>query len=442
MVAAMAIVGFWVTARIEQAVVQNSALAAAIYADSFISPLSQDLSSERDISAPAKQALTEIFRTSGLSERVVSYKIWKRGGLVAYSNDPEIIGRRFEPKDELKAAWQGHVAGSFEGLDHEESAAEAELNIPLLEVYAPIRGTFTGEVIAVAEFYQRADGLSKDLAAARRSAWLVVGATFLASGAVLFGIVNAGGRVIQRQAEQLNRRVTEAEEIGAQNLALKASAISATARSMAQADRYLRQLGADLHDGPAQQLALANLRLDAAFASSDAMPEAASDIRKAINTALQEVRDISRGLATPDLEKLTIDQIVRRAAQSYDIDGLLSINTSVDVPEALAFGYSQKLATLRFLQETLSNASRYSPGSTVDVNVSATEDTLTASVRDDGPGFDLKAGLGVRDDGGQGLPGLRDRAESLGGRLNLISTAGSGTTVELVLPLSNGGKST
>ncbi len=438
---AMAVVGFWVTDRIERAVVQNSALSAAVYADSFISPLSQDLASDNEISEPAKQALREIFRSSGLSERVVSYKIWKPGGLVAFSNDPNLVGRNFGPTEELKAAWQGKIAGSFEDLDHEESAAEAALDIPLLEVYAPILGTFTGEVIAVAELYQRADGLSADLRAARRSAWFLVGAVFLASGTLLFGIVSAGGRVISKQSRQLAARVAEVEEMNAQNIALKATAISATARSMAHADRNLRRLGADLHDGPAQHLALANLRLEAALKDNPSTTAATDDVRSSINEALTEIRDISRGLASPDLENLSVEDIVSRASVSYTNDGLLNIEARVDVPVEFLLGYSHKLALLRFLQETLSNASRYAAKSNVNLQVLGDDEKLLAVVSDDGPGFKIEDGFSIRDDGGQGLPGLKDRAESLGGNLTLKSSLGKGFYVQLVLPLAADGVS-
>ncbi|MFY9206762.1 MAG: two-component sensor histidine kinase, partial [Yoonia sp.] len=70
--------------------------------------------------------------------------------------------------------------------------------MPLLEVYSPIRQLWTGDVIAVAEFYERADMLVSDLATARRNSWLVVGGVFLASGLISFGIVQAGGRTIRQ----------------------------------------------------------------------------------------------------------------------------------------------------------------------------------------------------------------------------------------------------
>ena len=51
--------------------------------------------------------------TTPLGERVVSYKIWKRGGRVVQASDPELVGRTFKPSPGLKAAWDGHVTAGL-----------------------------------------------------------------------------------------------------------------------------------------------------------------------------------------------------------------------------------------------------------------------------------------------------------------------------------------
>jgi signal transduction histidine kinase len=62
---------------------------------------------------------------------------------------------------------------------------------------------------------------------------------------------------------------------------------------------------------------------------------------------------------------------------------------------------------------------------------------VAVTVRDCGPGFD-PAALAVRADGGQGLAGLRDRAESIGGEIEIESAPGQGTVLRLRLPLEGG----
>ena len=72
------------------------------------------------------------------------------------------------------------------------------------------------------------------------------------------------------------------------------------------------------------------------------------------------------------------------------------------------------------------------------VTVAATAERVVATVRDAGCGFDPAAAT-ARAGGGQGLAGMRDRAESIGGEVRLESAPGAGTTLALTLPLGKGG---
>ncbi len=433
MIAAMLIVGFWVSSRIEQAVVQNSATSAALFMESFVSPLSQDLARSDTLSGPAERALTEIFEGTSLGERVVSYKIWKSGGLVVHASDKELIGQVFEPSDDLKLAWSGRIAASYENLNDLEDQAEAALGIPLLEVYSPIREVWTGQVIAVAEFYERADALDMDISDARRKSWLVVGSTFLASGLLLFGIVQTGGRTIRDQRKQLEKQLEETRAVSQQNLALRKRVVSASSRATAQTERTIRRIGSDLHDGPAQYLALAALRLDGALPDKDAKNPDALEVRKSLDKALSEIRAISRGLALPDLDALDLKTLVTRAVDDHEHQTDMRISLSFDGEDSFPLDYTQKICVYRFLQETLSNAARHAGVGEATVKVEINPSAISVSVQDQGPGFDPETALKVRSDGGQGLLGLIDRAHSIGGNLTITSKQGKGTTICLTL---------
>lgn len=431
MLAAALLVGNWVSNRIEHAVVQNSAISAAMYMDSFISPLSQDLADTKGLSDPARLAMHEIFANTSLGERIVAYKIWKPGGLVVEASDPAVEGQTFELSEDQQAAWQGRIAASFEDLQDAEDAGEAALGIPLLEVYSPIHEVWTGEVIAVAEFYEHADMLAKELRDAQRTGWLVVSGVFLTSGLLLFGIVQAGGRTIERQRRSLEAQLAETHRVSEQNRALRRRVTSAATRSATQTERVMQRVGLDLHDGVAQHLSLASLRLDAAVKPS---PDATA-VRAALDAAMGELRAISRGLAVPDLDSLDAAGVVRRAVD----DHVRAAGTVVDLelgpePAALAVPYAVKLCLYRFVQEGLSNAHRHGQGLDVAVRLSARDGAIVASVSDTGPGFDPLTRVGVRADGGQGLVGLRDRAEALGGQIQIKAAPGAGATITLTLP--------
>jgi signal transduction histidine kinase len=430
MLVAMLLVGSWVSRRIEHAAVQNFAIIAANYLESFISPIAQDLAESNELSDPAKQAMIEIFSSLELSERIVSYKIWKEDGLIVHASDPSLIGQKFEPSDDLLAAWGGNFAASFEDLNDEEDANEAALGVSLLEVYSPIHEDFSGRVIAVAEFYERATSLHTELQDARRTTWLVVGSAFLASGLLLIGIVKAGGRTIEQQRQTLQEQLTESKQLARQNNALRRQAITANLRATAQMEQTIRRVGSDLHDGPAQHLSLAALRLDSAF-DQNAAAGTRAEVRSAIDRAMEEIRAISRGLALPELEELDMAALVRRAVSERETQSGHRIDVAFLGPKPTELGYTQKLCVYRFLQEGLSNALRHSGDTGVKVEINGSPTVFQARITDHGKGFDPQRACQLSTEGGQGLIGLKDRAESIGGTLGIESIKGQGTTLTL-----------
>lgn len=438
MLVAMVTVGVWTSRTIERSVIDNTAAATALYMESVIAPLSQELASQDFLSEPAMRALDEVMQSTPLGKRIVSMKIWKQDGTIVYASDPAMIGRTLPPDDPLRTARQGIVAVRFEDLNDEENAPEAALGLPLLEIYSPVREAWSGRIIAVAEFYAVETTLSNDLAAARRQSWLIVAAVFGLCGMALFGIVRAGGQTIARQQVRLREEAARSRDIAEQNVQLRRKAIGAAARAAAQTERTLRQVGADLHDGPAQYLALAALRLERILPATEAGRKEAENIRAALNTALAEIRSISRGLSLPDLDRLTLREIVRRAVESHQRRTESAVEVRYDGPEDPPLDASARICAYRFIQESLSNATRHADGAPAGVAVAVVPSLLTITVEDHGPGFDPVAAAGIRPDGGQGLAGLRDRAESIGGELGIDSAPGRGTTLRLRLPLAEG----
>ncbi len=402
MAIAMLVVGSWVSSRIETAVVQNSANSAAQYVESFISPIGQELAYSQQLSEKAKRALIEIFDETPLGDRIVSYKIWMPGGVIVHASNSEIVGQKFEPSKDLKIAWTGEVSASYESLDEAENVEEALLGIPLLEFYMPIREDWTGEIIAVAEFYEVAEELAHDLSSARWTSWLVVGATFLTSGMLLFGIVQAGGHKIRQQSDQLQAQLEMTRGISKQNADLRRRAVTASARATSKIEKTLRQLGSDLHDGPAQYLSLAALRMDSVIPDSDSGRDAANEIRHSLNVAMSEIRILSQGLALPDLDAQKIDMVIRQATESHRRRTHSNISLTIKGDLAPELGYAQKLCVFRFLQEALSNASRHAPDAAISVSCKIRSKEITVSVHDNGPGFDPTEALNFHAEGGEG----------------------------------------
>jgi hypothetical protein len=103
MLLGMAATGSWVASRIEEGVTRNTANATALYVESVIAPLSQELTRPDGLSASAARALDEVLANTPLGRRVVSFKLWQRGGRIVYASNPDLAGQVFPPTDDLTA---------------------------------------------------------------------------------------------------------------------------------------------------------------------------------------------------------------------------------------------------------------------------------------------------------------------------------------------------
>lgn len=426
------VVGTWVSDRIEQGVVQNSGTTAALYIESLIPSQIVSAKSEMTISDAVRLTLREAFNQGILRESVVTYNVWSRDGEVLDSYRPSLRGKRYEPSEPLLKAWSGEVASQFKNIEVQAEHPESRLGVPLLEVYVPIRDANTGQVLAVVEFYQRAESLAGELGKAKNDSWMLVLQIFGLSGALLFAIVHAGSRLIERQRELLKSQLAESQGLSMRNQALRERVTRAAQRSTAQSEKIMQRIGQDLHDGVAQHLSLASLRLEGAGLGQT---EDAETVRKALASAMTELRAISRGLALPDLAKLSLNGCLSQAITDHNKSFGSNATLASEAAENIEVSYATKLCIYRFLQETLSNAHRYAQATSINVRVSSEEDLITVVVSDDGKGFEPQSQMGLREDGGQGLIGLADRAATLNGHIEIDSAPDAGTQIRLILPL-------
>ncbi|MGC3940361.1 sensor histidine kinase [Roseobacter sp. EG26] len=259
---------------------------------------------------------------------------------------------------------------------------------------------------------------------------MVVGSAFALSGLLLIGIVKAGGRTIEVQRAELKAQLAASEQLAIQNDTLRKRAITANQRATAQTEQTIRRVGSDLHDGPAQHLSFAALRLDSGFGKGGAT-DIRNEIRSSLDKALEEIRAISRGLALPELEELDVAGLVRRAVTERETQSGLSVDLRFEGSEPKTLSYAEKLCIYRFLQEGLSNAFRHGKIDAAVVTVIGAPECVRIIIEDAGEGFDFDNPVPLDESGGQGLIGLKDRAESIGGTLNIKSSIGKGTVLAL-----------
>jgi signal transduction histidine kinase len=433
----MMVLGIWVTKKIEAGVTQNTATSAALYMESFVAPLIQELGHGTVLREENREALDALLEDTELGRRVSSFKIWKEGGLVVYSSRHSIIGKRFPVTQNLANAWQGQVTAEFDTLTDEEDALERAAGVPLLEMYAPIHEDRTGRIIAVAEFYDAAEPLRDNLIRATRETWLTVAATTLLMFGALFGIVNQGSITIDRQRKDLEAQVHDLSRLAQANATLRRRVQRASQRTAELNEQFLKRVSADLHDGPAQLLSLALLRLDALSASSPnstelpavETPEDLEIVRSSLEEAIAEIRHICNGLILPELHSLRLEQVVRKVVHAHEARTGTQVSlefhgSTYTTPESI------KICTYRFIQEGLNNAFRHAGGMGQTVTCDVEGEQIEVTVSDQGPGLSTDT-EGQAPNHGIGLDGLRERIESLGGRMTITGFPGKGTVLKM-----------
>jgi signal transduction histidine kinase len=241
-----------------------------------------------------------------------------------------------------------------------------------------------------------------------------------------------GVMVVESLTEQLPAS-TEARLAGFTELAGTAIAnaeaqhalTASRARIVATADATRRRIERNLHDGAQQRLVSLALDVRAAQAIAPAgIGEQLDQFAARLDDVLSDLREIARGLHPAILAdgglQPALKTLARRSAVPVDLD--IQVHRRLPEPVETAAYYT--------VAEALTNTAKHARATSADVGVTEKDGALLLRVRDDGRG-------GATFGRGSGLVGLKDRAEALGGRLEVCSPPGAGTTLDVILPLHN-----
>jgi len=437
LIAGMAGIGVWVGNQIKTGVIHRTGATTALYVDSFVAPHLQELGTTGTLSLESHEQLSKLLQDTPMGQQIVTFKVWDPTGRVVYSTD-ETVGQTFPISEGLALAILGQVSSEISQLEAEENVAQRAIRPELLETYSPVRLSGTNEVIAVAEFYQIVDALSQEIAAAQRRSWLVVGAVTLVIYLLLAGFVRRASDTIEQQQGLLNNQISRLTELLGQNRELHERVRRAAGSVATLNERFLRRIGSELHDGPAQDLGLVLLELDALIGQSEqnrevpALADQLTKIQSSLQNAHREIRAISTGLSLPQLAELSLPETVIRAVRAHErrTGGRVKLNVA-PLPEQA--GLPVKIIVYRVIQESLNNAYRHAGGANQQIRAFADGDVLVLEISDDGPGFVSQPATMFN--GHLGLAGMRERVESLGGTFSVKSELGKGTQVMARLAL-------
>jgi len=432
LIVCIAIFGTWVGHQIERNAVNRAASTTAFYVESILAAELHDWSRSGTLDPALRHSLDDIFVAGPLHSNVVSFKLWATDGSIVYSTVPAREGRRYPISEHLAAALKGEIQADVTDLAADDELIERSHGEHLLEIYVPVK-TADGRVIAVAEFYHPMENIEREIHSSQRQSWLLVVGGAAAIFLFLYGLMQRASRTIVDQQRGLREQLATLRSTLKENELMRERISAAGAHTTALNEQMLGRLAADLHDGPAQDLAFALMRFDELALPADAPGDTAA-IQAALRSSLDELRAICAGLGVPGIAELPIAETVRRAVR--DVERRMGLSVAADIDDSLDNApLAVKITAYRLVQESLTNCWRHAQheGIAVKAKRVPTGNLMCIEVSDRGPGFDAAAASAS---GRLGLAFMRERVRLLGGHFEVATAPGRGTTIRAWMPLT------
>jgi two-component system NarL family sensor kinase len=381
---------------------------SSLAGEGIVEPLVTDGLAAGDSSA--MRPIDDVVRNRILGrDGVVRVKIWNRRSEIVYSDEPRLIGDRFElGAEERDVLFHGGTEAERSDLSRPENRFENS-DTDLVEVYLPIH-TPSGQPLLF-ETYLRSSFIdSQGNRIISTLAPVLIGALL-----VLFALQLP---LAISLARRLRRGVVEREEL--------------LTRAITASEIERRRIAQDLHDGVVQDLAGVSYSVAAAAgragageaASAESLDDAAARLRQ----SLRDLRGLLVEIYPPDLHRVGI-----KGALSDIVAGLNSrgLEATLDVPDDLGLSAEQETLFFRISQEALRNVVAHAGASRVSVRIGEDPGIAWLEVTDDGRGFDsTKAGQR----GHFGLRMLGDYAREANGNLRIDSRPGEGARLRVEVP--------
>lgn len=239
---------------------------------------------------------------------------------------------------------------------------------------------------------------------------------------VLVAVVCGGLQLFALCAAQLARgEITARDELARTNAELRTA--QALLHESARLGERLR-IARDLHDVMGHTLATLTIHLDVAGRlTSGPAAEHVAHARTAAGELLDQVRSV--------VSRFRVEPLDLRAALATLAAGAPGLRVQLRLPPDLAVADPARAeAIVRCVQEVITNAMRHARARELVIEVRNEHGGLTITAQDDGRGGQFTPG--------NGLEGMRERFENLGGSLAISSAAGAGFLIKGTLPLAEG----
>ncbi len=334
-------------------------------------------------------------------------KIWRRDGTIVYSDQTRLIGSRYPlGEEEVEILEGGGSEAEISDLDEPENRFEEKNSGGLLEVYTRVESP-DGEPLLFEAYYSLTD-----IAERRQEVYDSFQPIALGGLLVLVAVTTPLLWALTRRLERTSRDRTRLLEVAAD-----------------ASENERRRIARDLHDGVVQDLAGTSFALSAAMrdpGTDAALTQRLEPMAASLRSSLRSLRSLLVEIYPADLDveglNAALHDLVAPAAGS-------GVEPVVEVYDVEGASDDSIRLVWRVAQEAVRNALRHSRATHLTVQVGRNGDRLTLDVTDDGQGF--LDGRGTNGSGGLGLRSLRDLISEAGGRLDVRSTPGEGTTVHM-----------
>jgi signal transduction histidine kinase len=196
------------------------------------------------------------------------------------------------------------------------------------------------------------------------------------------------------------------------------------------------RIARELHDELAQWLTA--LKMDVAWlaarlpSGSSALTQRTEKMKQLVDTTVAAVRRIAADLRPVMLDDLGLMPALEHLLHQFSERANIAVSLNVEDASDFEFGDPLSTALYRIVQEALTNVARHADASEVELALKLDGDHLYLHVRDNGRGLPASVG----ETRSYGLMGIKERAQTLGGRANIYSPTQGGTIVEIIIPVA------
>jgi two-component system sensor histidine kinase UhpB len=254
-------------------------------------------------------------------------------------------------------------------------------------------------------------------------------ATVVLSDGTIIGIGQdvTDRRRAEAERERLNRAVADSR-----------AELEVLSRRLIEAQEEERaHLARELHDEIGPVLTTVNLTLEAVRARGGAaVAERIAESSRVVDRAIEQVRSLSLDLRPASLDLLGLEPALRAYLVRQAAYAGLALNFTSSLGEE-RLPPTLETVCFRVVQEATTNVLRHARASRLEVDLHRTGAEVRLTIRDDGAGFEMSAARErVLRGEGFGLVGMRERVQLFGGRMEVESAVGGGTTIRVHLPVA------